>query len=74
MVICSKFTVNIVQSSAIIISLQVHPETLEYVRNSKGFCIPAGVDEPGELISWIPDDTQVSGYTDSKAANRKVDQ
>ena len=29
--------------------------TRDYVRDSNGFCIPAGVNEPGELIGVVPD-------------------
>ena len=42
------------------------------MRDKNGFCIPAGVNEPGELVSKIRDDTQLSNYTDSTAASKKV--
>ena len=46
--------------------------TGEYVRDSNGFCIPAGVDEPGELVGEISDETMLSKYTDANATNKKV--
>ena len=42
------------------------------MRDKNGFCIPAGMNEPGELVSKIRDDTQLSNYTDSTAASKKV--
>ena len=42
------------------------------MRDSNGFCIPAGVNEPGELIGQIPDETMLSMYTDANAASKKV--
>lgn len=51
---------------------QVDPETGEYICNSNEFCIPSGVDEPGELVVKISDDTMVSSYTDAKAVSKKV--
>ena len=44
----------------------------EYVRDSNGYCIRAGVNEPGELIGEIPDENMLSKYTDTNAANKKV--
>ena len=46
--------------------------TGEYVRDSNGFCIPAGVNEPGELVGEIPDESMLSKYTDANAASKKV--
>ena len=46
--------------------------TGDYVRDSNGFCIPAGVNEPGELIGKIPDETMLSKYTDANATSKKV--
>ena len=54
---------------------QVDPETGEYVRNSNGFCVQAGVNEPGELVGAIRERVRTSdfdGYTDAKATNKKV--
>ena len=46
--------------------------TGDYVRDSNGFCIPAGVNEPGELIGKITDETLLSKYTDANATSKKV--
>ena len=46
--------------------------TGEYVRDSNGFCIPAGVNEPGELVGEILDETMLAKYTDANATNKKV--
>jgi hypothetical protein len=51
---------------------KVDPETGEYVRDSNGFCVPAGVNEPGELIGEIPDETVAAVYTDANTASKKV--
>lgn len=52
---------------------QVDPETGEYVRDSKGFCIPVGLNEPGELVSkFETSDILAPRYTDPKAISKKV--
>lgn len=44
------------------------------LRSPDGRCIPAGVGEPGLLVSAIGDrvDRRFDGYTDSMATNKKV--
>ena len=42
------------------------------MRDSNGFCVLAGINEPGELVVKIDDDTLVGSYTDAKAASKKV--
>ena len=42
------------------------------MRDGKGFCVVAGVDEPGEAVALITDPTLLSNYTDAKAASKKV--
>ena len=42
------------------------------MHDSNGFCIPAGVNEPGELVGEIPDESMLSKYTDANAASKKV--
>ena len=45
------------------------------MRNSNGFCVQAGVNEPGELVGAIRQRVRTSdfdGYTDAKATNKKV--
>ena len=42
------------------------------MRDSNGFCIPAGVNEPGELVGEIKDESLLSKYTDAKATSKKV--
>ena len=47
----------------------------EYVKDSNGFCIPAGVNEPGECVGAIHPhiaSSAYSGYTDSKASSKKL--
>ena len=53
---------------------KVDPVTGDYVRDSNGFCIPAGVNEPGELIGVIPDldEAMANMYTDVNAVSKKV--
>ena len=48
--------------------------TGDYVRDGNGFCIPAGVNEPGELIGVVPDldEAKADMYTDANAASKKV--
>ena len=48
------------------------PKTWEYVRDSNGYCIPAGVNEPGELVFKVQDELMLSNYTDTKASSKKV--
>ena len=55
--------------------LQVEPETGEYIKDSRGFCVQAGVNEPGEMVGAIRQHVKTSefdGYTDAKATNKKV--
>ncbi len=55
--------------------VKVDPDTREYVRNSSGFCVKAGVNEPGEVFGKIEQNVLIShfvGYTDSKANTKKV--
>ncbi len=55
--------------------VKVNPDTGEYVRNSQGFCVRAGVNEPGEAVSQIKKNVPSShfaGYSDSKASKKKV--
>ncbi len=50
-------------------------EREEVVRGPDGFCIPCGVNEPGELISRIVDNDSTQafvGYTDKQATEKKV--
>ena len=44
----------------------------EYIRDSNGFCIKAGVNEPGECVGAICPSSDFSGYTDSKASSKKL--
>ena len=50
--------------------IKVDPETGEYVRDSKGFCVRAGVNEPGEAVGFIS--THFDGYTDPNATKKKL--
>lgn len=48
----------------------------EYVRDSEGFCIECGPDEPGELLVKLGSiktaATEFRGYTDKQATNKKI--
>ena len=53
----------------------MNPETGEYVRDSRGFCVEAGINEPGEIVGMIRKNVSSShfdGYSDSKATKKKV--
>jgi solute carrier family 27 fatty acid transporter 1/4 len=55
--------------------IKVDPDTGEYVRDSRGFCVKAGVNEPGEVVGRIRKavtTTHFDGYSDSKASKKKV--
>ena len=55
---------------------QVDPDTGEYVRDNRGFCIPVGVNEPGEILGIVrsPDGALHPRYTDAKATSKRVKQ
>ena len=45
------------------------------MRKSDGYCVQAGVNEPGEMVGAIRQRVKTSdfdGYTDSKATSKKV--
>ena len=55
--------------------VKVDPDTGEYVRDSKGFCVCAAIGEPGEAIGQIKagdELTNFDGYNDAKASKKKV--
>ena len=54
--------------------VKVDPDTGEYVRNSQGFCVQAGINEPGEAIGRIKKGitSNFDGYSDPKASKKKV--
>lgn len=55
--------------------LKVDPDTGDYVKNSQGFCVKAGVNEPGEAVGIIRKNvisTHFDGYSDSKSSKKKV--
>ena len=55
--------------------IKINPNTGEYVRNGRGFCVEAGVNEPGEVVGMIRSRVPTSafeGYTDAKASQKKV--
>ncbi len=53
--------------------IKVHPETMEPVRDKNGFCVRAGVDEPGEMIGLIRKAiSEFDGYTNKEANEKKV--
>ena len=55
--------------------VKVDPETGKYIRNSKGFCIKTGINEPGEAVGEIDEKVsfrRFAGYEDKKANQKKV--
>lgn len=55
--------------------VKVDPDTGDYVRNGSGFCVEAGVNEPGEVFGRIRKEiisTHFEGYSDPKASEKKV--
>ena len=47
----------------------------EYIRDSNGFCVQAGINEPGECVGAIRErmaSSQFHGYTDARASSKKV--
>ena len=55
--------------------VKVNPDTGEYIRNSKGFCVKAKVNEPGEAIGKIKKNvsiTRFDGYSNPSASKKKV--
>ena len=54
--------------------IKVDPETGEHVRDSNGFCVKAGFNEPGELVGKIADNAlrRFDGYENKDATNKKV--
>ena len=54
--------------------IKVDPETGEHVRDSKGFCVSAGVNEPGEVVGAIGEDAHEAfqGYHDPDATKKKI--
>ena len=58
-----------------VVLVKVKPNFSEYVKDSRGFCVPAGPNEPGELIGRIKQNvaiTHFGGYSDPEATKKKV--
>ena len=52
--------------------IKINPVNGEYLRDSHGFCVQAGVNEPGEGIGKISKQNPYFGYNDSSASKKKV--
>lgn len=57
--------------------VKVDPESGEPIRNAEGFCVEAGVNEPGEALARARMETsqaggRYEGYTDESATERKL--
>ena len=55
--------------------VKIDQETGECVRDSRGFCLEAGINEPGEVMGRIFEkipSSHFGGYTDTSASRRKV--
>ena len=54
--------------------IKVDPETGEHVRDSRGFCVSAGVNEPGEVVAEIGEiaSEAFQGYHDPEATKKKI--
>lgn len=58
-----------------VVLVKVDPDTGEYTRNAQGFCVQAGVNEPGEVLGRIRENvatTHFEGYSDPNATKKKV--
>jgi len=44
----------------------------EVLRGAGGFCVPASVDEPGELLLRVSKTARFEGYTDAAATQKKI--
>ena len=56
-----------------IMFLKYDVEKDELIRNSSGFCVPAGVNEPGEMVvKVIKGETEFVGYTNKEATKKKL--
>ncbi|XP_014253182.1 long-chain fatty acid transport protein 4-like [Cimex lectularius] len=54
--------------------IKVDPDTMEPIRNEKGFCIECSVDEPGMFVGIIPwkgSMKEFYGYVDKGESNKK---
>ena len=70
---CGKLFVHLSMLNPVML-LKV-TECGEYVRDSNGFCIQAGINEPGECVGAIRpqmSSSEFSGYTDSRASSKKL--
>ena len=52
--------------------LRTDPETGELMRDSNGYCIKAGFNEPGDLLGRIDKDSPFDGYVDQAATKKKI--
>ena len=71
---CGK-TFRVLPLPSPIALIKIDPDTGEYVRDSNGFCVRAGVNEQGEIIGEIKQDdplTHFPGYTDPNATKKKM--
>ena len=52
--------------------IRVDLETGDPIRDTSGFCIPSGPDEPGEAVAPLTGSRAFDGYDDQSASARKV--
>ena len=54
--------------------IKVDLETGEHILDSNGFCVKAGIDEPGELVGKIADNAlrRFDGYENKDATSKKI--
>ncbi len=53
--------------------IKIDPTSGEYARTSDGYCVPAAVDEPGEMVGVIRKKIgEFDGYQDERATKKKT--
>ena len=52
--------------------LKVNPKSKRYFVDKRGFCIQAGINDPGELVTHMHKNLAVKCYSDTEASKRKV--
>ncbi len=52
--------------------LKLHGDTMDYVRDSNGFCVDCDFDEPGELVCEITKQDPFVGYRNKDNTQKKI--
>ena len=55
-----------------VVFLKYDVEKDKLIRNSNGFCVPADINEPGEMVvKVVKGETEFVGYTNKEATKKK---